>query len=86
MVCLFVVCLVFSSSFICSAADLTGVWNLEVINRAHYPCIYTKGMVTLSIQKRGDDCIGTVKEKDFEILCGWKQICLQRQGMGKNEW
>ena len=75
MVCLFVVGLVFSSSFICSAADLTGVWNVEVIISG------TTGTPVFTLKQDGDklsgkyksqwgefDCTGTVKENDFEII------------------
>ena len=75
MVCLFVVGLVFSSSFICSAADLTGAWNVEVIISG------TTGTPVFTLKQDGDklsgkyksqwgefDCTGTVKENDFEII------------------
>ncbi|MEE9912646.1 MAG: hypothetical protein K4571_13110 [Deltaproteobacteria bacterium] len=75
MACLVVAGLVFSASFICSAADLTGVWNVEVVISG------TTGTPVFTLKQEGDklagryksqygefDCVGTVKENDFEII------------------
>lgn len=75
MVCLVVAGLVFSASFVCSAADLTGVWNVEVVINGN------TGKPIFTLKQTGDklsgkyksqygefDCTGSVKGSDFEVI------------------
>lgn len=75
MMCLVVLSLVFYVSFLCSAADLSGVWNLEVNISG------TIGKPVFTLKQDGDklsgkyksqygefDCTGSVTGNDFVII------------------